>query len=150
MTARHAAGRSRFRRGRRGEAGSVSAELAVLTPLMILLLLFVVAAGRLADARAEVDAAAHAAARAASLQRTPGAAVRAAEAVARDTLADRGPSCAAVSVQVDTGRFIPGGSVSVVVSCRVSTEDLTGLALPGAATVSSRGTSPVDSWRGEP
>ena len=56
---------------RRDESGSVTAELVLLTPLLILLLLFVVALGRLAGARLEVDGAAAQAARAASIAREP-------------------------------------------------------------------------------
>ena len=45
-------------RGRRArERGSASVELVLVTPVLIALLLFVVALGRLAGARGEVDAA---------------------------------------------------------------------------------------------
>ncbi len=40
------------------ERGSASVELVLMTPVLIVLLLFVVALGRLAAARGEVDAAA--------------------------------------------------------------------------------------------
>ena len=43
---------------KREETGSVVAELVLLTPLLILVLLFVVALGRLAGARIDVDGAA--------------------------------------------------------------------------------------------
>jgi Flp pilus assembly protein TadG len=56
---------------RRDETGGVTAELVLLTPLLILLLLLVVAFGRLAGARIEVDGAAAQAARAASIARDP-------------------------------------------------------------------------------
>ena len=47
--------------------GSASLELVLVTPVVLLLLLFVVCAGRLAEARADVDRAARDAARAASI-----------------------------------------------------------------------------------
>ena len=56
---------------KREETGSVVAELVLLTPLLILVLLFVVALGRLAGARIDVDGAAAQAARAASIARDP-------------------------------------------------------------------------------
>ncbi len=42
----------------RAEAGSSTVELVLLTPLLVLFMVFVVALGRLASARAEVDGAA--------------------------------------------------------------------------------------------
>ena len=57
--------------GLRDERGAVATELVLLTPLLIVMLLFVVALGRLAGARINVDGAAAQAARAASIATTP-------------------------------------------------------------------------------
>ena len=62
-------------RRRDNERGSATVELVILTPLLILLLLFVVALGRLAGARIDVDGVAAQAARAASIARSPQAAM---------------------------------------------------------------------------
>jgi len=57
----------RWRRlAERRDAGSSTVELAILTPLLVGLLLFVVFCGRLVSAQLDLDAAAHGAARAAS------------------------------------------------------------------------------------
>lgn len=129
------------------ERGSVTAELVILTPLLILLLLFVVAIGRLASARIQVDGAAAEAARAASIATTPLGATQNAEATAASTLSADHVGCAHLTVGVDTSRFDPGGSVAVTVSCTVSLADLTGLHLPMTETVSNRAVSTIDTYR---
>lgn len=63
-------GRS-LRRWRQDESGGVTVELVLLTPLLLLMLLFVVALGRTVSARLDVDGAAAQAARAASIARDP-------------------------------------------------------------------------------
>ena len=52
------------------DAGSSTAEAALLTPLLVMLLLFVVFCGRFVAAQIDVDAAASSAARSGSLART--------------------------------------------------------------------------------
>ncbi|MHB8342537.1 MAG: TadE/TadG family type IV pilus assembly protein [Mycobacteriales bacterium] len=138
------------RQQRRGaaERGSVTAELVLLTPLLILILLFVVALGRLASARLQVDTAAGDAARAASLARDPVTATQLAEQTATATLAGGHLSCAHLGVSVDTADFVPGGWVAVTVTCSVSLADMTGLRLPATETVSSRFVEPIDRYRG--
>ena len=48
----------RLRQWGTNESGAVATELVLLTPLLIVMLLFVVALGRLAGARLDVDGAA--------------------------------------------------------------------------------------------
>ncbi len=139
----------RWRRSRlrRDESGSVTAELVLLTPLLILLLLFVVALGRLAGARLEVDGAAAQAARAASIAQSPSSATAMAQQTATAALSSDHVTCAQLSVDTDTSRFTPGGSVGVTVTCTVNLGDLTGLRLPSAETISSQATSVIDTYR---
>jgi len=132
---------------RRDESGSVTAELVLLTPLLILLLLFVVALGRLAGARLEVDGAAAQAARAASIAQSPSSATAMAQQTATAALSSDHVTCAQLSVDTDTSRFTPGGSVGVTVTCTVNLGDLTGLRLPSAETISSQSTSVIDTYR---
>ncbi len=132
---------------RRDESGSVTAELVLLTPLLILLLLFVVALGRLAGARLEVDGAAAQAARAASIAQSPSSATAMAQQTATAALSSDHVTCAQLSVDTDTSRFTPGGSVGVTVTCTVNLGDLTGLRLPLAETISSQATSVIDTYR---
>lgn len=131
----------------RGEEGSATAELVILTPLLILLLLFVVALGRLAGARIEVDGAAAQAARAASIAGNPTQANAAAQQSASSALSSQHITCTHLSVSVDTTDFTPGGSVAVTVSCAVDLSTLTGLHLPMTETLSNRFVEPIDAYR---
>jgi Flp pilus assembly protein TadG len=131
-----------------GDRGSAAAELVLITPLLMLLLLLIVAAGRLAGARLQVDSAAMQAARAASLARDPATAAADATATAQAALASEHITCSPLGVSPDTADFTPGGQVSVQVSCTVSLSGLSLLHLPGAETLTSQFTSPVDTWRG--
>ena len=132
-------------RRERNEEGSASIELILGTPLVIVLLLFVVFAGRVAHARMITEDVAHQAARSASLQRDPTAARAAADATVAATTS--GSTCKAVEAVTDTAGFAPGGSVTVTVTCRADLADLSLLALPGETSISSSSTSPIDIWR---
>jgi Flp pilus assembly protein TadG len=134
-------------RSGRPERGSAAVELALLTPLLILLLLFVVACGRLVQTRLRLSDAAHAAARAASLARDPATATAAADATARAALTPAGTTCTALAVSTDTARFTRGGQVTVTLTCHTDLRDLTGLSLPGASTQQVSSTSPIDVYR---
>ncbi|WP_212820376.1 TadE/TadG family type IV pilus assembly protein [Polymorphospora rubra] len=132
------------------DRGSSTAEAAVVTPLLVAILLFVVLCGRLVSAQMDLDAAASAAARSASLARTDTAARAEADRTARETLAARAVTCQQVTVTVATGGLRPGGAVTVTVACTVPLSDLALLSVPGSRTVQATATSPVDVWRGGP
>ena len=144
---RSSGGRSRVRGCLRDERGAVATELVLLTPLLIVLLLFVVALGRLAGARINVDGAAAQAARAASIATTPAEASAAAQQTATAALGSDHVTCATLQVTTNTARFAPGGSVSVTVSCSVALSDLTGLRLPASEDVTSSAISVIDTYR---
>ena len=137
----------RQRPRRRDERGSATVELVILAPLLVLLLLFVVALGRLAGSRIDVGAAAAQAARAASIARSPQAASASARQTAASALASQHVTCVNLDVSVDTSDFVPGGSVAVSVSCSVALSDLTGLNLPATETVAGRSVEPIDAYR---
>src|SRR5688572_10391609 len=107
-----------------GDAGSSSTEMALYTPLLVLILLFLVLCGRLVSSQMDLDAAASSAARSASIARSEPGAHRSAERAARDTLSARGAVCQQPAVSVSTGGLRPGGVVRVTVSCRVHLSDL--------------------------
>jgi Flp pilus assembly protein TadG len=121
--------------------------LVLLTPLLILILLFVVALGRLAGARIEVDGAASQSARAASLARDPATASATAQQTATAALGSDHITCAQLSVNTDTAQFQPGGAVAVTITCNVSLSDLTGLRLPASQSVTSRSVAVIDQYR---
>ena len=141
---------TRVGRAQRGERGAVATELVLLTPLLILILLFVVALGRLAGARINVDGAAAQAARAASIATTPGGATAAAQQAATAALGSDHVTCATLQIATHTARLAPGGSVTVTVTCAVALGDLSGLALPATEQVSSTAASVIDTYRSAP
>jgi Flp pilus assembly protein TadG len=137
----------RLRQRGRGESGAVATELVLLTPLLIVMLLFVVTLGRLAGARLDVDGAAAQATRAASIARDPATASAMAQQTATAALSSDGLTCGHLSVNTDTSQFEPGGSVAVTVTCTVGLSDLTGLRLPASESVSSTASSVIDTYR---
>ncbi|WP_338600519.1 TadE/TadG family type IV pilus assembly protein [Saccharopolyspora sp. SCSIO 74807] len=132
------------------ERGSASIELAVLTPVVLLVLAVVVAAGRLVTAHASLDTATAAAARAATLARTAPAAQAAAHRATEHTLDQYGLHCTQQKTTVDTGAFTtaPGqtATVTVTASCTVPLADLTP-GMPGSVRLSSEFASPLDPYR---
>ena len=130
------------------ERGSATLELVLLTPLLLLMLLFVVFLGRMGQARNDVDRAARDAARAASIARSPLDADAAGRAAAADTLQSGGVSCRQMDVTVDTSRFAAGGDVAATVSCTVDLADVAELTVPGSRTMTASFTEPIDTFRG--
>ena len=129
------------------ECGASTIELVLFTPLLVLLGLFLMLCGRLVSVQLDVDAAAHAAVRAATLARTAPAARRDALTAARSTLTGSA-SCPQPAVTVDTSAFRPGGTITVTVDCRVPVRDLIRLSVGGSKRVTARATSPLDVYRG--
>jgi Flp pilus assembly protein TadG len=134
-------------RSERSEHGSATTELVLLTPVLIVVLLFVVALGRIGSSRAEVDGAARDAARDAANARSVPEAVENSERAARGDLNEAGVTCSALSVVLDTTNFRAGGTVTATVSCTVTFADLVGLDLPASKTITARYTEPIDVYR---
>ncbi|MGK4593960.1 TadE/TadG family type IV pilus assembly protein [Amycolatopsis sp. w19] len=134
------------------DTGSVSVDAAVLVPAVILVGLLIIAGARVSSAEQAVDNAATAAARAASIARSPHAAQQAGAAVARDRLGREGITCQEASVSVDASQIAVGraGLVRASVTCRVALSDLA-LPVPGGTRlITSSFTSPTDPYRGRP
>ena len=133
---------------RHGQRGSAATELVLITPVLIVMLLFVVALGRIASSRAEVDAASRDAARDAANARSIAIAVTNSETAARGALHEGGVTCRSLSVALDTDNFHAGGTVTATVSCTVAFRDLVGLAIPTSKTITAHFTAPIDVYRG--
>ncbi|MGY4963649.1 TadE family protein [Streptomyces sp. 900105245] len=133
------------------DRGALSLEAVILFPVLIMVLLLVIAFGRISSADNAVDTAARNAARAASLERTGGAASGAGERVARSVLGQQGLQCTATSVSISTDGFsAPLGqsaSTTATVRCTVRLSDIGLPGLPGAKTMTSSFTSSIDSYR---
>ncbi|MCE7009937.1 pilus assembly protein [Kibdelosporangium philippinense] len=138
-----------FKRWWHNDRGSVAAEITLLTPALISLLVFVaVVIHRGVDARLRLNDAAHQAARAASIERTSGRASAAAQSTAATALAAAGVSCRSLDVNAAIGGMAPGSAVTVTVSCTVDFGDALMLGVPGTKRLSATGSAPVDTWRG--
>jgi Flp pilus assembly protein TadG len=118
-------------------------ELVVLVPILLLVLMLVVAAGRLVSIEGQVEAASRDAVRAATLERDARSAANAA-AAAVQAAPPNGLSCERAKL---TGRFEAGEVVTVTVSCQVSWSDLSSLGLPGTKTVTASSSAPLDVYR---
>lgn len=134
---------------RLADRGSVTVELAVLAPALLLLLAALVLAGRVQTTASAVEQAARAAARDASLARTPEAARQA--AVARADADLMGGRCTTADVTLETAGFSAtvgtSATVTVTVTCSVTFADLAVPGLPGSHTTTAHATSPIDRYR---
>lgn len=127
--------------------GSMAVELVVLTPALFLLAILILAFGRVAEARQQVVEAARAGAEAAAVQPDSSTAQEGAARLAVRDLFEGAHTCAGDQVTVDVGRFAPGGSVTVDVTCTVTLSDLSVPGLPGSTTLRASSTAPVDPYR---
>lgn len=100
-------------------------------PVLMLAALLMVAAARHADAALEVSAAAHGAARAASLHTTPAGAESAAVGHARKELQRAGLACQDHTVTLTTVGRAREQAARVRITCRIALGDLAPLGLPG-------------------
>ncbi|MBL1102902.1 TadE/TadG family type IV pilus assembly protein [Streptomyces coffeae] len=135
------------RAGTTVDRGSAAVELVLVTPLLLLVLMTVVALGRLTDARLVVADTAHQAARAASLARTQGQALTTARRTARASLDHAGTACSQPQVTLTTSGLQPGSTVTAHICCTVTLTDLTRIRMPGRITVHQTAHSPVDVHR---
>lgn len=128
------------------DRGSAAIEMVLLTPVLVVLLLFVIHVGRTSEGVSELRHAADQGARAASLAARSRMSAAAVAAVRRD-LAASGSSCEQPTVAVTLQSSVFSGSVRVDVRCRVST---LGLALIGSRQVqlSATSTEVIDRFRG--
>ncbi|MEU5874225.1 TadE/TadG family type IV pilus assembly protein [Glycomyces sp. NPDC047369] len=123
-------------------AGSGVVEVVLMSPLVGFIALVIFGAGQIVFDRIATDGAAHAAARAASLELTMGEAQSAAAAAVEASLGDR---CTAYSVHL-SGDLAPGGTVTATLTCTVDVES----PVWPAQELTSTALSPVDAWRGVP
>ena len=127
------------------DRGSVATEMVLLTPLLIVMLMFVVHAGRAGQGINQLKQAADQGARASSLVSQTRMNSVAQQAVL-DDLSTSGLSCVRPRVATTYARSSMSSSVTVTVSCQTSND---GLSLLGAHTVSmaASSTEVIDRYR---
>ena len=136
--------------GDSGERGSGVVGLVILTPVMAMLLFFVIAAGRVGATESKLTTAASGAARAATQQQSIPAAQAAATTTAETSLSQLNVGChGGPRVYFQEVDLKPGGRVRVRVSCAVRLSDLTLLGIPGNLEMSAASVSVVDRYRSE-
>jgi hypothetical protein len=118
-----------------GERGSFSVELAVLAPVLLLVISFIVSVGRVTEARAQTQGAARDAVRAATINHNGNADAAAREAYQRATT---GRDCDPWNPIAPP---VPGGTVVVTVTCHVGT-------MWGKQAITRTARSAVDIYRG--
>jgi Flp pilus assembly protein TadG len=126
--------------------GSATVETVILAPVFALFLAFTVLAGRLAISHGDVDAAAHYAARAISIARSPSAVIDAAQADAEATLHVGSSTCRSMTFDA----AITDTEVTVTIACVVDLSAAALLPVPGNVTVSDTATEPLDQFREDP
>ncbi len=136
-----------WRTRRRGDTGSLTVELVVLTPVLLVVAMASLVCGRVVEARQQVVEASRAGAEAAAVLPTVGTAQWVGSMNAVIDLIGRTHTCAHVAISIDTSEFVPGGSVSVHVTCQVLLSDLAFPGLPGSTVVQATATAPLDPYR---
>lgn len=129
---------------RKGERGTMAVEMVILTPVLMMLVLLIVAAGRYVSIRGDVEATARDAARAASLEDSHAQASGIAHQVVQKSL-ESDTNCTAVSL--DTATWHPAGSATVRMRCEVSYEGLGLIGLPGSIDINVDSSAPLDPYR---
>lgn len=125
--------------------GSASVELALLAPVLMILVLFIVVAGRSGEAMQQVKHAADQGARAASVAEQSRRIARGSSAALRD-LQSTGVSCASQQVAVQNVMHNNFQAVVVTVSCKINHSGLSLLRL-GSRTVTARSVEVLDVYR---
>ncbi len=130
------------------DRGGAGIETTFAVTALLLVLFFVVGGMRIVNTNGDVSSSARSGARAAATARSQGQAQSAAQTVVSNALAGRGVACSGGPSVSVSGAGVPGGIVSVTVTCSVSLEDVVVAGFPGSRTVSVTAVEYVDSIRG--
>jgi Flp pilus assembly protein TadG len=122
----------------------MAVEAVLLAPVFLVFLLLLVGAGRIVQAQGEVNGAARDAARAASVERTLGAARSAANAAARDAL---GFCAGGPALSMAGSEWREGGSVRVEITCRLDLSAVAGFGFAPVKTMTGSAVVPLERFR---
>src|SRR5690349_12968928 len=128
------------------ERGSAAVEMVLMVPVLIGLILTVVAGGRFVEARGQVNDAAYAGARAASLAHRTSV-YGAGRNAAQQSLADRGKACVSLAISFAGSDPHPGGQIRVTVRCTAALHDVVGFGLPGTKRFEATAVVPIEQYR---
>ncbi|WP_177170184.1 TadE/TadG family type IV pilus assembly protein [Propionibacterium cyclohexanicum] len=135
---------------RGNERGAASTELVVIVPGLVLLIALMTAGWRIWSVRTQVQDAAAAGARAASLADSGARARSVAQEVIGADLATSASMCTQPQIAVDTSGFLlaPGvqADVRVDIGCTIALADLL-IAVPGTIRAEGHATTRIDTFR---
>ena len=131
----------------RGEEGSAIAELVIVAPVLLIVIVLMVSLGRIDSAQGDVESAARAGVQAAVVQADSSDAQSQATTAVQGTLAGAGLTCTAAGISVDTANFVAGGWVSVTVTCVTSLADVSVPGVPGTKTLTATSSAHIDPYR---
>lgn len=133
---------------RSDDQGAIAAQAAAMVPLLTIVVVVVLFTGRVVEANNTVQAAAHEAARAATLTGNTADAANAAQAIAAANLNAGGLACRTLSVVPDLSRFYAGGTVTVTVTCTADFADMDLIGVPGSRSFTASAIEVIDTYRG--
>ena len=131
----------------RGDEGQAIAELVVVAPVLLIIIVLMVALGRVDSAQGDVESAARAGVQAAVVQADAAEAQTQATSAVTSTLAGVGLTCPDPQITTDTSNFVAGGTVSVGVTCVTSLADVSVPGMPGSKTLSASAVAHIDEFR---
>jgi Flp pilus assembly protein TadG len=131
----------------RREEGQALAELVIVAPVLLLVILLLVGIGRIESAQGDVESAARAGVQAAVVQADPNGAQAQATAAVTSTLAGAGLTCPSPQISTDTSNFVAGGWVSVTVTCVTSLADVSVPGVPGSKILTATSFAHIDPYR---
>jgi Flp pilus assembly protein TadG len=115
-----------------------------VAPVLLLIIVLMVALGRIDSAQGDVESAARAGVQAAVIQADAAEAQTEATSAAISTLTGAGLTCPSPQISTDTSNFVAGGTVSVRVTCVTSLADVSIPGVPGSKTMTATATAPLD------
>lgn len=131
--------------------GAASVEMSLLIPVLVLLLMAMAGAWRIGHTRAQIEEAASAGARAATIPASATQARALADQAITADLATVGVRCIGMAIDIDTAAFAnpPGtpGDVHTFISCQLSLSDVVVPGMPGTVTISASASEPIDTFR---
>jgi Flp pilus assembly protein TadG len=122
----------------------------IVAPVLLIVVVLMVALGRVDSAQGDVQSAARAGVQAAVTAPDPSGAEIQATSAAQSSLAGAGLTCTAPLISVDTANFVAGGWVSVSVTCVTSLADVSvpgAPGAPGAKTLTATSSAHIDPYR---
>jgi hypothetical protein len=139
---------STFLRWLSDDRGISMAAFLMIAPVLVIGMEFVAIGGRIAAATADIQSAAHEAARQGSIAQRRSSAAGLIEPVALAALADKGFQCRSPQAVLGPGtHFVAGGQVEVTVECTVELSDIGLLSVPGSVRLTRSAVEPIDTYR---